>query len=43
MHRHGIGVRRALDVLDGSLRVLANHARGGAPFLVIGPIEAGAS
>jgi len=42
MHRHGISVRRALDVLDGSPRVLANHARGGAPFLVVGP-DAGGS
>jgi hypothetical protein len=41
MHRHGVGVRRAMEVLDGRPRVLTNHARDGAPFLVVGPDSGG--
>ena len=36
MHGHGVGVRRAYEVLDGAPRILRNHAAGGAPFLVVG-------
>lgn len=40
---HGVSVREALQVLSGAYRVMRNEseARGGAPFVLIGPTKGG--
>lgn len=41
MHRHGISVALAFDVVMGLPRVIRNRARGGAPYLLVGPTSKG--
>lgn len=41
MHQHGVSVRRAHQVLDGSPRALRNNNADGAAVLLVGPDASG--
>ena len=41
MHRHGVSPRRAFEILDEAPVLLRNFAKGGAPFLFVGPDAGG--
>ena len=41
LHANGISLANAFEVVDGDPRVLPNHVKDGAPYVLVGPTSIG--